>query len=77
MKELSNFQGMSARNDSLLQIEEIVRIYANSKYLDGNVQWVIFILAEYRKIQKTRLEAFLIRKVGEYVNMDPGLYPTK
>ena len=30
----SNFQGMSAKNDSLLQIEEIVRIYANSKYLE-------------------------------------------
>ena len=26
----SNFQDMSAKNDSLLQIEEIVRIYANS-----------------------------------------------
>ena len=40
MKELSqrlNFQGMSVKNDSLLQIEEIVRIYANSKYLDRNV----------------------------------------
>ena len=34
----SNFQGMSAKNDSLLQIEEIVRIYANSKYQDRNVQ---------------------------------------
>ena len=33
----SNFQGMSAKNDSLLQIEEKVRIYANSKYLDRNV----------------------------------------
>ena len=42
----SNFQGMSAKNDSVLQIEEI-RIYANSKYLDNNVQWVLFILAEY------------------------------
>ena len=43
----SNSQGMSAKNDSLLQIEEIVRIYANSKYLDRNVRWVLFILAEY------------------------------
>ena len=43
----SNVQGMSAKNDSLLQIEEIVRIYANSKYLDRNVRWVHFILAEY------------------------------
>ena len=34
---ISNFQGMSAKKDSLLQIEEIVRIYANSKYLDRNV----------------------------------------
>ena len=38
---------MSAKNDSLLQIEEIVRIYANSKYLDRKVRWVLFILAEY------------------------------
>ena len=38
---------MSAKNDSLLQIEEIVRIYTNFKYLDTNVQWVLFILAEY------------------------------
>ena len=43
----SNFQGMSAKNDSLLPIEEIIRIYANSKYRDRNVQWVLFILAEY------------------------------
>ena len=43
----SNFQGMSAKNDSLLQIEEIVRICPNHKYLDRNVQWVLFILAEY------------------------------
>ena len=27
----SNFQDMSAKNNSLLQIEEMVRIYANSK----------------------------------------------
>ena len=40
-----NFRGMSAKNDSLLQIEEIVRIYANYKYLDRNVRWVLFILA--------------------------------
>ena len=33
----SNFQGMSAKNDSLLHIEEIIRIYANSKYLDRNI----------------------------------------
>ena len=32
----------------ILQIKEIVRVYANSKYLDRNVQWVLFILAEYR-----------------------------
>ena len=32
-----NFQDMSAKNDSLLPIDEIVRIYANSKYLDRNV----------------------------------------
>ena len=44
---LSNFQGMSAKNDSLLQIEERVRIYSNCKYLDRNVRWVLFILAEY------------------------------
>ena len=43
----SNSQGMSAKNDSLLQIEEIVRIYFSSKYLDRNVRWVLFILAEY------------------------------
>ena len=43
----SNLQGMSAKNDSSLQIKEIVRIYANSKYLDRNVRWVLFILAEY------------------------------
>ena len=43
----SNFQGMSAKNDSLLQIEEIVRFYDNSKYLDRIVQWLFFILAEY------------------------------
>ena len=48
----SNFQGMSAKNDSLLQIEEIVRIYANSKYLDRNVRWVLFILAEYILLAK-------------------------
>ena len=39
MKELSpRLQGMSAKNDSLSQIEEIVRISANSKYLDKNVR---------------------------------------
>ena len=45
----SNFQGMSAKNGSLLHIKEIVRIYANSKYmyLDRNVRWVHFIFAEY------------------------------
>ena len=37
-----------SKNDSMLQIEEIVRIYSNSKYLDRNVPWVLlFILAEY------------------------------
>ena len=43
----SNFQGMPTKNDSLLQIEEKVRIYANSKYLDRNVRWTLFILAAY------------------------------
>ena len=33
----SNFPGMSAKNDSLLHIAEILRIYSNSKYLDSNV----------------------------------------
>ena len=44
---ISNFQGMSSKNDSLLLIKEIVRIYANSKYLDRNVRCLLFILAEY------------------------------
>ena len=43
----SNFQGMSAKNDSLLQIEEIVIIYANFRYLGRNVRGVLFILTEY------------------------------
>ena len=43
----SNFQCVSAKNDSLLQMKEIVRNYANSKYLERNVRWVLFILAEY------------------------------
>ena len=43
----SNFHGMSAKNDSLLQIKGIVRIITNSKYLDRNVRWVLFILADY------------------------------
>ena len=34
----SNFQGMLTKNDPLLQIEEIVRVYANSKYLDRNLE---------------------------------------
>ena len=39
MKDLSlRFQGMSAKNDSLSQIEEIVRISADSKYLEINVR---------------------------------------
>ena len=38
---------MSAKNDSFLQVDEIVRIYTYSKYLDRNVRWVLFILAEY------------------------------
>ena len=42
----SNFQGMSEKNDSLLQIKETVRIYANSKYLDRNVQCVLFKWAQ-------------------------------
>ena len=37
----------SAKNDSLFQIKEKVRIYANSKCLDRNVRWVLFIFAEY------------------------------
>ena len=45
----SNFQAMSAKNDSLLHVEEIIRIYANSKNLDSNIRWVLFILAEYIK----------------------------
>ena len=40
---------MSVKNDSLLHIEEIVRIYTNSKYLERNVQWVLLILAAYSK----------------------------
>ena len=39
----SSFHGLSAKNDSLLQIEEIVRIYANSRYLVRNVQWVLLV----------------------------------
>ena len=47
MKELSQrLQIFMAcqQSDALLHIEEIVRIYANSNYLDKNV---LFILAEY------------------------------
>ena len=47
----SNFQGMSAKNDSLFQIKEIVSIYANSKNLDRNVRWVLFILAAHIFLQ--------------------------
>ena len=43
-QRLQNF--MAGKNDSLLQVEEIFRVYDNSKYLDGNVRWVLFILAE-------------------------------
>ena len=43
----SNFQGMPAKNDSLLQKEEIVRIYANSKYLDEMYDGHFFIFPEY------------------------------
>ena len=50
--ETSNFQGMSAKKDSLLQIAEIVRINANSKCLDRNIRWVLFILAEYSLIAR-------------------------
>ena len=42
----SNYRGMSAKNDYYRK-KEIVRIYANSKYLDRNVRWLFFILAEY------------------------------
>ena len=51
----SSFQGISAKNVSLLQTEEIVRIY--SKYLDRNVRWVPFILAvySYSKLQQALL----------------------
>ena len=39
---------MSAKNDSLLQIKEIVRIYANSKYLEIEMYDGYFLfLAEY------------------------------
>ena len=68
MKELiaatTNFQGMSAKNDSLLQIEERVRIYAsgNSTYLDRNVQWVLFILAEYILSQLMCVNFELVQK---------------
>ena len=46
MAATSNFQGRSAKNDSLLQIEEIVRIY---KYLDRNVRWLLSILLSIKK----------------------------
>ena len=42
---------MSAKNNFLIQIEKKVRIYANSKYQDTNVRWVLFILAEYSYYQ--------------------------
>ena len=42
-----HFQGMSAKNDYSFQKEKMVRIYANSKYLDRNVRWVLFTSAEY------------------------------
>ena len=45
----SNFQGISEKNDSLLQIEEIVRIYS-SIWIEMN-DWYFFILAEYINIK--------------------------
>ena len=50
----SNFQSISAKNDSLLQIDEIVTINANSMYLDRNVLWVLIILAEYMIVSITK-----------------------
>ena len=95
----SNFQGMSAKNDSFLQIGEIVRIYANSKYLecekarnnmcftdrndmtiavkvalnpsttnqqskylDRNVRWALFTLAEYMIEGLIVLKHFIFRQ---------------
>ena len=55
---------MSAKNDSLLQIEEKVRIYANSKYLDINVRWVLFISAEYIIFD---LFYYLVFNMGKYL----------
>ena len=65
MKELSQrlqiFSGISAKNDALLKMKEIVRIYASSKCLDRNVRWVLSIQAEYiaeEKREKLRLSIF-------------------
>ena len=60
-KLLQRLQIFKARNYSLIQIEEIVRIYADSKYLDRNVRWVLFILAEYISTMfiKQRLSVYL------------------
>ena len=41
----SNFQGMSAKNNSLLQIEEIVSIYSNAKYLEMYDGYFLFWLS--------------------------------
>ena len=41
------FKACHQRMIFLLQIEEMVRIYGNSKYLGRNVRWLLFILAEY------------------------------
>ena len=46
MKELSKQLQIFKACQPLLEIEEIVRIYANSKYLDRNVRLVLFILAK-------------------------------
>ena len=47
LQQLQIFKTCQQKNGSLLQIKEIVRIYANSKYLDRNVRLVLFNLAEY------------------------------
>ena len=44
----SNFQGMSEKNDSLLQIEEIVRIYSSS-WIEMNDGYFLFWLSIYRE----------------------------
>ena len=55
-------------------IEEIVRIYANSKYLDRNVRWVLFILAEYMSLTYLNLLADLTALNGIRLNSGQKLY---